>query len=548
MQTCRACNTPFEITVADHEFFDKFKVSPPAYCLTCVLKQLLQFRNERTLFSRACALCSKNIISIYHPDEPHTVYCRSCYFSDRWDGKTYAREYDSSRSFFDQLEELDKTVPQQTTFVDGPGANSEFTNFAGYNNNCYMIFNAGYNENCYYSRGIAESKELIDRYFCQVSELCYEVMDGKGNYTTFFSDHTYDCRDCWFLFDCRDCSDCFGCVNLRHKRYCFYNEQLTKEEYATRLAPIRGSYKEIEKHKKQFETFKKHFPIAATHNYKSEDSEGNYIVNSSNCHNCFEAFNCENGCNLYFNKHTKDSRYLVGHGYHSELLYCDVACGNSYGVILSYGVDNCSHVAYCMNVHGSEHVFGCSGMNKASYCILNKQYSKEEYHRLREQIIEDMKACGEWGVYLPARLSPFCYNETLAMDFFPATRQQVEALGFRWRESALGDVGHAAVRQEDIPDGIKEVPESITSALLTCAHCGKHYKIIKQELAFYKKWGIPLPRHCFNCRHADRMRRRGPFMLIARVCNQCGVQVRTSYAEEIAPILYCQTCFERTVV
>jgi len=49
----------------------------------------------------------------------------------------------------------------------------------------------------------------------------------------------------------------------------------------------------------------------------------------------------------------------------SELLYCD----------------------YCMNC---QNCFGCAGLKNQQYCILNKQYTKEEYEKLVPQIIEKM--------------------------------------------------------------------------------------------------------------------------------------------------------------
>lgn len=30
-----------------------------------------------------------------------------------------------------------------------------------------------------------------------------------------------------------------------------------------------------------------------------------------------------------------------------------------------------------------------------------------------------MQLTGEWGEFFPHELSPFCYNETVAQDYFP---------------------------------------------------------------------------------------------------------------------------------
>jgi hypothetical protein len=85
-------------------------------------------------------------------------------------------------------------------------------------------------------------------------------------------------------------------------------------------------------------------------------------------------------------------------------------------------------------------LFGCSGLKSASYCILNKQYTKAEYEILVPKIIEHMmkisspsdegdahRAGGvmEWGEFFPSSMSPFGYNETVAQEYYPMTRDEV---------------------------------------------------------------------------------------------------------------------------
>ena len=67
------------------------------------------------------------------------------------------------------------------------------------------------------------------------------------------------------------------------------------------------------------------------------------------------------------------------------------------------------------------------GLDRKSYCILNRQYTKEEYESLIPRIIEKMISDGEWGEFLPASMSPFGYNETVAQEYFPLTRDSVIA-------------------------------------------------------------------------------------------------------------------------
>ncbi len=48
---------------------------------------------------------------------------------------------------------------------------------------------------------------------------------------------------------------------------------------------------------------------------------------------------------------------------------------------------------YCKLLTGCQNCFGCISLRNASYCILNKQYTKEEYEALVPQIIEHMSKC-----------------------------------------------------------------------------------------------------------------------------------------------------------
>ena len=47
----------------------------------------------------------------------------------------------------------------------------------------------------------------------------------------------------------------------------------------------------------------------------------------------------------------------------------------------------------CQNV---ANLFGCVGLKNKQYCILNKQYTKEEYETLVVRIIQQMQQTGEW--------------------------------------------------------------------------------------------------------------------------------------------------------
>src|SRR3989344_2558070 len=104
--TCNNCHQSFDITPDDLVFYEKMAVSEPKNCSQCRMARMLVWRNERALYKRACDLCKKDIICMYRPGTKFPIYCRDCFLSDKWDPTQYGREYDASRSFFEQFGEL----------------------------------------------------------------------------------------------------------------------------------------------------------------------------------------------------------------------------------------------------------------------------------------------------------------------------------------------------------------------------------------------------------------------------------------------------------
>ena len=88
----------------------------------------------------------------------------------------------------------------------------------------------------------------------------------------------------------------------------------------------------------------------------------------------------------------------------------------------------------------SSDLFGCVGMRSKQYCILNKQYSKDEYARLVKKIKEHMIMMPyvdplgreyKYGEFFPPEFSPFAYNQSIAPEHFPLTKDEAIGRGFR---------------------------------------------------------------------------------------------------------------------
>ena len=52
--------------------------------------------------------------------------------------------------------------------------------------------------------------------------------------------------------------------------------------------------------------------------------------------------------------------------------------------------NGCENLIYCTECKKTKDCFACSGLVEKQYCILNKQYTREEYESLVPKIIEHM--------------------------------------------------------------------------------------------------------------------------------------------------------------
>ena len=547
MHTCKQCKSSFEIPEMEKAFYKKVNLPEPIKCPGCRRQRRFAWRNERQLYHRKCNLTGKQIISIYAPDSEYKVYDQHEWHSDKWDAFEYGRDFDFNRPFFEQFDELMKAVPKISVFTSR-NENSDYTNGAQQDRNCYMIFVSDHDEDCYYSYGIDSCKDCLECLNCYECELCVECIDCSGSYNLAYCEKSHNCSDSFFLNDCKNCKNCFGCFGLRGKEYHIFNEPHKKKEYEKKLKELNtGSADTIEEVKS---VFARKVSQQQVHQYydgnNNENVTGDHIVNCKNCIECYDSGDLEDCGYLIFSFKSKDC--FDGHVVvdKCELCYETVSTINQYNTqftFVSFYSKNGMYLDHCI---GTENCFGCSGLKKAKYCIFNKQYSKEKYEELKNKIIEHMKKTGEWGQPPPAELSPFGYNETVAQEFYPLKKEEVKKLGWKWREEEEKNFAYQGPKAE-IPKDIKDVTDDIIEKILICEKSGRPFKITPQELRLYRLHKLPLPRMTFDERHLERIQRRNPRRLWKRECQKCGKEIQTSYSPDRPDKVYCEECYLKEV-
>jgi len=556
LKQCKNCQTQFEITDDDLNFYQeispvfndkKYLISPPTLCPDCRQQRRLSFRNERVLYWRKCDATGKRIMSAHHDNTNFPVYDNDYWWSDKWNALEYRRDFDFNRPFFEQLLGLMNVVPRQALYVMKPTIeNSDYCNASGHLKNCFLLFNSAYSENCLYGKGVNRCFDCVDCFKIYDCESCYECL---SLYNCKFCNYLYDsknCSECHFSRDLISCNNCFCCNNLINQKNCFFNEQVSsavlwKEKVENYYNDL--SLEDILKNCKEYH---KNAIVKYIQELNTENCTGNYLANDKDCIECYDSEYLEK-CKyctdlMKGDKPTFESMDINYFGMGFERCYEGVTIGdNDINVCFCNAVWDSNDVYYSdMCPQGSSNLFGCVGLCHSQYCILNKQYTKEEYNELVPKIIEHMKSTGEWGEFFPIALSPFAYNETVANEYFPLTKEQVISRGYVWQDDDIKDYH---ISDYKIPINISDVSDEILEKILECNICKKGYKIIPRELKFYRKFNIPIPESCPGCRHLVRVTSRNPRKLWDRKCQKCGKEIQTTYSSERKEIVYCEKCY-----
>lgn len=588
-RVCKNCANRFSVEADDVAFYQKMEVPAPTWCPMCRAQRRLMWRAERALYRRKSDLSGKDIFSTYHQNAPVKVYENDEWWSDNWDAMDQGMEIDWSRPFLEQVKELMGKVPKPARSVYNM-ENSDYSNNAGELKNCYLVFSGQSTENSFYTVAISDSRDCMDCNYIGDSELCYWSFNLKKCFQCYYSIDCENSQNLWFCKNVVNSSDCFGCVNLKNKRFCIYNQQYTEAEYREHVKALNaGSYQAVQNIWKQVLEFQSRFPVKFAHESQNDQCTGENISNSKNVQQSYFVAGGENVkyCQMVLVPTVKDSYDYCFWGGNSELIYESVNVGYD-PLRLKFCLEmfpSCSESEYSMNCTSTSNVFGCIGLKKKQFCILNKQYSEEEYkelvkklkqHMIDKPYVDKAGRVFAYGEYFPPEFLPYGYNETLAYELFPMTETEAQAQGIPWRTPEVKQYPNVTLAA-DLPDTIEQVSVDILQTVIACEHagtcahnCTTAFKILPQELAFYQKQGIPLPRLCPSCRHYQRIPFRNFPQLRTTACQCAGAQddkaqyqnlvqhdhgqehcpreFVTAYKVDYASPLYCAECFNTETV
>jgi hypothetical protein len=576
-KNCSRCQKQFTITESDSLFYKKISVPPPTLCPDCRCARRMVHRNERNLFKRKCDITGKDIISIYREDCPYTICDREYYFSDAYDPFVYGVAYDPKQGFFEQFYAFAKTVPLASLFLR-TSTNCVYNQDMSNSLNCYLCSRTHDSQNMFYTYRGNKSKDCYDCFQAvEASEFLYECVNVSNSSNSQFLHSCEKCSDSSFLYNCVGCVDCFMCTDQRGKQCCYKNEQYSREDYkkivdSYNLSTHAGQQRALT----EFEDFLKKFPRKNLTIIRSDNVLGDSIFDSKDAQNVYNVRGLQNCSYIWDSMRFTDSMDTYS-GAGSELIYestATTAHSNNchFCVRVHEGSRDCE---YCWFSQNCSNCFGCVGLKNQEYCIFNIKYSEEEYFTLLGQIRNKMIVDGEYGEFFPFYTSPFPYNDTVAQEFFPLDEKSANKYNVIWGE--IEEKKHqATISSKDLPDAIADVSDTILQETISCEHegecahgCTKAFRIVADELAYYRRKGIPLPRKCPNCRYYRRLDYRNPTVLrdIVCMCNgsemangvytntaththgsgPCAKEIQTTIKEDGGYIIYCDECYKKEV-
>lgn len=551
-KVCEVSGAEFPITQKDLKFYaaisptfgwEKYQIPTPRLCPEERQIRRLLFRNERKLYRRKCDATGESMISMYTEDSVYKIYNTKTRWSDSWNPLDYSLKDMNWMSIVQVLDSLTKNVPKVSLINDDVSENSNYVNQTTYLKGCYLVFDADHCESCLYSSGVKHGTSLVDCLWVHHSQECYGCVNGNG------LNGCIDCTDCdqsQNLIACERCtwcSYCYGCTNLSNATYCIYNKQVSKEEYQEFIANTSS-------HKKSPSS--SDYPRKNFSQTKSTKSSGNALYESKNAvisyditnwtdikycsllndvHDCYDYDVRWDNCEMMYECETV--------GDHSSFMWFCRGCwwGNT-------------RLWYCVDTMWSQDCFGCVGLRNAQYCIFNRQCTKEQYEKIVPQVIKQMQQ--EWtrGEFFDASLSPFGYNETVAYEYYPLMKKDAILRWYHRQDKNYDPVvpdGIETLSGDQIPLESINVDESILKKILLCEDTGRPYRIVKQELEFYKKHAIPLPRKHPDGRHLERMQKRPWRTLYLRKCDKTWEEIISVYPSDYKWKVYSASAYQQEV-
>ena len=352
----------------------------------------------------------------------------------------YKYGIDYSGDFFADITALWQSVPTAALNHFGNNENCDYSDVAYNGKNIYLgivatrgVENAAYVFNCKdNSKNILSSINVLEW-----SENVYASSYIIQSYNVFFSENIINSNNMWLCTNCIWCSECVACDGLENMSYCIDNKVLDKDIYTQEKEKILQQKGKLTKRKSKIPINMGCSHVEWSNLYNCHDvTNAHFCINVNDARNVVFISSNENNGDFYdvFMGGRSTNFYGVCDAWgFSDNFYCVTQCAVScYSMYYSMSCESCS---FCL---------GCNGLINKHYCILNKQYSKEERLMLADKIFAQLEKDWTLWDFFPPSMNPFYFNDTAAylMDQ-TFTKEEVTKLWYLRRDEHI---------TTDIPD------------------------------------------------------------------------------------------------
>ncbi|MCB0343796.1 MAG: hypothetical protein KDD66_01695 [Bdellovibrionales bacterium] len=548
MYSCSITGRQYELSPLEARLREKFSVRrPPDLSPAMRIRHLGAFWHHWALHKRKCDATGRSIVSPFSESCPYPVVHRDYWLEN---ANPPATDYTLEREIFPQLWELFQRSPIPHS-SQGGNQNCEYADDWWYSKNCYLCHSGIHNEDlrhCYRAYYCKDSQYSVFSFYC---ELCSDTINCFRCSRVRFAVNCRDCSESAFLYDCRGCSECMFCSNLRNKKFCFNNEQLTQEEYRRKTADWDLRSREAFEEAKEF--FYNEVLASAWHqalqNENTDNCSGNYLTNCKNCEDCFFLIDCEDSFNcLRGGPNHRDSMDCIGFALETELIYhSTMIVDHCYDVKFSYHLTQCRFMEYCAFCMQCEHCFGCCGLLGKKYHIFNKEYSAQEYHERVAELKRCMQQTDEYERFFPGYFAQTPYEETWSNFYFPLNAKELAQAGFRPAEERA-ERKKSYLDAAQVPDHSGGASTALLNEIYWDTIVSRPFRIEERDIAYSSKLASPLPDKYYMRRLQENFRLvffEGE--LRSARCAETGAELKTTLPEEFDSGLLCEAAYERVI-
>lgn len=544
-RVCPISGELWQMTEEELTWMRKFNVPPTDIAPMVRRRWLNGFNLGVEMWRTKDMLSGKPILSYVHPDNKIPVVEDTTWFEKDW-SEVAQVDVDSDKTVFDQMRVLLEKVPVPALRSYNPPINTIGASFISVEDS-FMVF-AGVmdTKRCSYGwlmKSVEDTQDLFSSYN-STSSFSINHCDRMHNCRVAL--RSVDCLNSSFLFDCRNCESCFGGFNLRNRKFVFWGEQLSEEEYNKRVSEI-----DLTSHKTFSEYYQRYLGHLATEavwpenfNVQTEDCTGEYLTKSVRCHDSHtvtlgkDLFRCQ-----LSHTNCEQACYVSGFANSSELFTCSAMVGST-KCLFSASCKTSQGLEYSMHCQDCENCFGCIGLRNKKFHIFNKPYSEEEYWEKIDEIKTSMLDQGSYGQMLPADFAPAGFQ--FATDiFFDYPEKELEALKAPKFDPNVGSVQDvdSMVHPEELPDRLEECAAFVGKAIFD-PELKRPFAVRKTDFVFYQKLGLPFPRKHYIRRLKTLTRLANTFEMMDVQCAKCQKDIRVAQNLTFKNRkIYCYECY-----